>query len=82
MPNQLVDLPESLQKKLSSLRELVNGYRKVCIAYSGGVDSSLVASIAYEQLGENALAITGISPALSPQLRTEAINQAKWKMWK
>ena len=49
-----------------------------CIAYSGGVDSTLVASIAFEQLGSKAIAITGISPALANSLREEARRQAKW----
>ena len=44
----------------------------VCIAYSGEVDSSLVASLAFEQLGNKAIAITGISPALANSLREEA----------
>jgi uncharacterized protein (TIGR00268 family) len=31
-----------------------------------------------EQLGERALAITGVSPALAPHLRAEAAQQAQW----
>ncbi len=50
----------------------------MCIAYSGGVDSSLVAAIAKEQLGDKALAVTGVSPALAPYLRKEAQQQAQW----
>ena len=50
----------------------------VCIAYSGGVDSTLVASLAFEQLGNKSIAITGISPALANSLREEARSQAKW----
>jgi uncharacterized protein len=48
------------------------------VAYSGGVDSALVAAIAAEQLGERALAVTGVSPALAPHLREEARLQAGW----
>ena len=48
------------------------------MAYSGGVDSALVAAIAQEQLAEAALAVTGISPALAPHLREEARLQAQW----
>jgi uncharacterized protein len=48
------------------------------VAYSGGVDSSLVAAIAHEQLGEQALAITGVSPSLAPHLLLEARQQAAW----
>ena len=52
--------------------------KKVCVAYSGGVDSSLVAAIAHEQLGRNAIAITGVSPSLAPSLLKEARWQASW----
>ena len=36
------------------------------------------ASLAFEQLGSKAIAITGISPALANTLREEARRQAKW----
>jgi pyridinium-3,5-biscarboxylic acid mononucleotide sulfurtransferase len=35
------------------------------VAFSGGVDSSLVAAIAHRALGERALAVTGVSAALA-----------------
>ncbi len=50
----------------------------LCIAYSGGVDSTLVAAIAYEQQGDQALAVTGVSPSLATHLRREATEQASW----
>ena len=50
----------------------------ICVAYSGGVDSTLVASLAFEQLGSKAIAITGVSPALAKTLLDEAKSQAKW----
>jgi uncharacterized protein len=39
--------------------------RGVVVAFSGGVDSSLVAAAAFRALGERALAVTAVSPALA-----------------
>ncbi len=78
MFHQLETLSESKQDKLRLLRSNLLSFKRVCVAYSGGVDSSLVAAIAQEQLGEGAIAITGVSPALSIHLLTEAREQAKW----
>ncbi len=71
-------LPLQELNRLTSLREYISELERVCIAYSGGVDSSLVAAISKEQLGKNAIAITGISAALAPLLLNEARNQANW----
>jgi uncharacterized protein len=46
------------------------------IAYSGGVDSTLVAKIAYDVLGDRALAITAVSPSLLPEELIDAQTQA------
>ncbi len=78
MSNELNHLSNATQKELQSLRENLKSYGKVCVAFSGGVDSSLVAAIAHEQLGPGAIAITGVSEALSPHLLAEARNQAAW----
>ncbi len=78
MFSQLEPLPESEQKKLQQLRKYLKGLNKVCVAYSGGVDSSLVAAIAQEQLGSGAIAVTGVSASLAPSLRNEAQQQAAW----
>lgn len=78
MFRQLETLPAPLDQALSQLRDRLAGYPAVVVAYSGGVDSALVAAIAAEQLGERALAVTGVSPALAPHLREEAQLQARW----
>jgi len=71
-------LEPKLQEALDALRRSIAAHPTVLVAYSGGVDSSLVAAIAAEQLGEQAQAITGVSPALAPHLRQEARQQAAW----
>jgi uncharacterized protein len=71
-------LPEPLEHALAGLRRRFAGWEQVVVAYSGGVDSTLVAALAVETLGDRALAVTGISPALAPHLREEARRQAEW----
>jgi uncharacterized protein len=71
-------LPAPLERGLQAVRARLDGLDRVVVAYSGGVDSALVAALAVERLGERALAITGVSPALAPHLREEARGQAAW----
>lgn len=74
----LEPLPLPLEEALVALRAELAALDRVVVAYSGGVDSALVAAIAAEQLGAGAVAITGVSPALAPHLRREAAEQARW----
>ncbi len=71
-------LPAPLDRGLNDLRGLIAHLPRVLVAYSGGVDSALVAAIAMEQRGTAAEAVTGVSPALAPHLRREAAQQARW----
>ena len=74
----LEPLPPALAGALTEVRGQLAALNPVVVAYSGGVDSALVAAIALEQCGQGALAITGVSPALAPHLRQEARIQAGW----
>tara|TARA_Y100001968_G_C19368625_1_gene723908 strand:- start:173 stop:1039 length:867 start_codon:yes stop_codon:yes gene_type:complete len=65
-------------KQLQWLRDFIKSQKNVYIAYSGGVDSSLVAAIAKEQLNTKAIAVTGVSAALASYLLAEARHQANW----
>jgi pyridinium-3,5-biscarboxylic acid mononucleotide sulfurtransferase len=66
----------TIQEKLSQLKELFSQMDRALIAYSGGVDSTLVAKIAYDVLGERALAMTAVSPSLLPEELIESQEQA------
>ena len=50
--SQIERLSKTESDQLFLLRELLKSLKQVCVAYSGGVDSSLVDAIAYEQLKE------------------------------
>ncbi len=76
--SQLESLTKLELKQLNLLREFIKDINNACIAYSGGVDSSLVAAIAQEQLGSKAFAVTGVSPSLAPYLLKQARLQAAW----
>ena len=75
-------LPAPGADQLARLRQWFRQWQPdhpmICVAYSGGVDSTLVAAIAHEQHGDRALAVTGVSPALAPHLLQEARTQAGW----
>lgn len=62
--------------KLQQLKSLFAEMERGIIAYSGGIDSTLVAKIAYDVLGDRALAITAVSPSLLPEDLEDARLQA------
>ena len=49
----------------------------VIVAYSGGVDSALLAVAAHRVLGASALAVTAVSPALAARELAAAVNLAQ-----
>jgi uncharacterized protein len=65
-----------MRQKLERLQTLFAEMGQALIAYSGGVDSTLVAKIAYDVLGDRALAVTAASPSLLPEELEDARIQA------
>ncbi len=55
-------MPDELAALAGQLTERLAGLGSALIAFSGGVDSSLVAALAARALGERALAVTAVSP--------------------
>lgn len=49
------------QEKLHQLQQILADLKSCAIAYSGGVDSTFLSKVAYDILGDNALAVTATS---------------------
>ncbi len=55
----------ALQRQLAQLTEHMRELRSVVVAYSGGVDSALVAAVAHRTLGAKAIAVTAAAETLA-----------------
>lgn len=69
-------LRDKLLDKLTQLNALFAEMERALIAYSGGIDSTLIAKVAFDALGDRALAITAVSPSLLPEDLEDARVQA------
>jgi len=58
-------LPEELLEKRDQLLKILEGYGRVAVAFSGGVDSALLAKAAALACGDSAIAVTAVSASLS-----------------
>ena len=63
-------------EKLKQLKNIFAEMERALIAYSGGIDSTLVAKVAYDVLGDRALAVTAVSASLLPEDLEDARIQA------
>ena len=64
------------EEKELNLRRLMREMKTVLVAFSGGIDSSYLALIAVQELGKQAVCVTGISPSISQIQRREAAEIA------
>ncbi len=62
--------------KLAQLQAIFREMDRALIAYSGGIDSTLVAKVAVDVLGDRAMAVTANSPSLMPEDFEDAKRQA------
>jgi uncharacterized protein len=67
----------SLIEHRDRLIETLRGYGRLAVAYSGGIDSTVVAQAAHEALGEAAIAVTAVSDSLATGELEEARDLAR-----
>jgi len=70
-------LPQDLQRKFDAAVSQIRLSKGAVVALSAGVDSSLVALLAREALGDHAVAVTGVSESLPPHELEIAKETAK-----
>jgi uncharacterized protein len=65
------------QQRLQTLRELLRALPSAVVAFSGGVDSSLLLKIACEEMGDRCVALLAVSPSLPASERLDAERLAE-----
>jgi uncharacterized protein len=70
-----------LVQKQAVLHDVLRRLERVVVAYSGGVDSSLLMSAAWDTLGNDALAVTAVSPSLARADLSDARELAESRGW-
>lgn len=72
-----LNVNEALNLKLAKLKDILVNLESVLVAYSGGVDSSFLAKVVFDTLGEKSLAVTANSETYPERELDEAITTAK-----
>ena len=66
-----------MSDKYNKLVKFLKDKGKVCIGFSGGVDSTFLLSVAKKVLGDNVLAVTALSSMNPEREKNESVNFCK-----
>jgi uncharacterized protein len=69
--------PAALDQKAARLREILSAYPRLLVAYSGGVDSAVLAWTAHQILAAEMLAVIADSPSLARTHLADALTFAR-----
>ena len=69
-------MDSTLNAKLDRMRAIFAPMRSVIVAFSGGVDSTLVLKVAHDTIGDRVLALTTTSPTMPDEDRDSALAMA------
>jgi uncharacterized protein len=71
-----MDTSKTPDAKLERMRAIFAPMRSLIVAFSGGVDSTLVLKVAHDALGDSVLALTTTSPTMPDEDRDSALAMA------
>ncbi|HET7339174.1 MAG TPA: ATP-dependent sacrificial sulfur transferase LarE [Candidatus Dormibacteraeota bacterium] len=73
----MIQLDSYEPQRLQNARDIVRGLGSVLVAYSGGVDSTLLLRLAMDELGDSAVAVLANSPAYPESEQSAARSLAR-----
>src|SRR5688572_17712688 len=76
-PSERAHATATWNERLALLRAHLAAHAHVVVAYSGGVDSSVLLAVAHEQLGARALGVIGVSDSYASHELELALAQAQ-----
>src|SRR5262249_22594795 len=71
-PDQIAALTDRSAAKMDAMSALIRSCGSAIVAFSGGVDSTLVLRVARDVLGDRAVALTALSPSVPEEEENEA----------